>query len=134
MDYKGVSYSSTVDSLLTQVIGDNLVRVIAWYDNEWGYSHRVADLTAYVASGKEPRTAGINASTQEYTTYLGGRVWLVRRILMAEITFGTDGWRSVIAGDFTFANVRCVAQAIAQHLQAQNLAGRGIVIGYDTLF
>ncbi|NLP36094.1 MAG: phosphoglucomutase/phosphomannomutase family protein [Firmicutes bacterium] len=53
---------------------------------------------------------------------------------MAEITFGTDGWRSVIAGDFTFANVRCVAQAIAQHLQAQNLAGRGIVIGYDTRF
>jgi len=52
VDYKGVSYSSTVDSLLTQVIGDNLVRVIAWYDNEWGYSHRVADLTAYVAQAK----------------------------------------------------------------------------------
>ena len=51
---------------------------------------------------------------------------------MAEISFGTDGWRSVIAEDFTFANVRCVAQAIAQHLQAQNLTERGIVIGYDT--
>ena len=53
---------------------------------------------------------------------------------MAEISFGTDGWRSVIAEDFTFANVRCVAQAIAQHLQAQNLTERGIVIGYDTRF
>lgn len=49
VDYKGSPYSSTVDSLLTMVIGDNLARVVAWYDNEWGYSQRVADLTAFVA-------------------------------------------------------------------------------------
>ncbi|NLM52085.1 MAG: type I glyceraldehyde-3-phosphate dehydrogenase [Firmicutes bacterium] len=52
VDYKGVSFSSTVDSLLTQVLDDNLVRVVAWYDNEWGYSHRVADLAAYIARAK----------------------------------------------------------------------------------
>jgi glyceraldehyde 3-phosphate dehydrogenase len=37
-----------VDALSTLVIGGNLVKVIAWYDNEWGYSSRLADLAAYV--------------------------------------------------------------------------------------
>jgi glyceraldehyde 3-phosphate dehydrogenase len=43
-DYKANSFSSIVDLSLTQVVGGNLIRVIAWYDNEWGYSCRVADL------------------------------------------------------------------------------------------
>jgi glyceraldehyde 3-phosphate dehydrogenase len=43
-DYKASSFSSIVDASLTQVVGKNLVRVIAWYDNEWGYSCRIADL------------------------------------------------------------------------------------------
>ena len=37
------------DSLLTMVMDDNLVKVIAWYDNEWGYSMRIIDLVAFVA-------------------------------------------------------------------------------------
>ncbi|MCW3488769.1 phosphoglucomutase/phosphomannomutase family protein [Dethiobacter alkaliphilus] len=53
---------------------------------------------------------------------------------MAEITFGTDGWRAIIAEDFTFDNVRCVSQAIATHLRDEGLADRGIVIGFDTRF
>ncbi|MBS4009040.1 MAG: phosphoglucomutase/phosphomannomutase family protein [Clostridium sp.] len=53
---------------------------------------------------------------------------------MAGINFGTDGWRAVIAEDFTFANVRCVSQAIAQHLTALNLLERGVVVGFDTRF
>jgi glyceraldehyde 3-phosphate dehydrogenase len=48
-DFIGNSSSSTVDGLSTQVIGGNLVKVIAWYDNEWGYASRLADLTAFVA-------------------------------------------------------------------------------------
>lgn len=44
VDYKGSSFSSIVDASLTQVVGKNLVKVIAWYDNEWGYSCRMADL------------------------------------------------------------------------------------------
>jgi glyceraldehyde 3-phosphate dehydrogenase len=48
MDYKGDSRSSVVDSLSTMVIGDDFVKVVAWYDNEWGYSCRVADLVAYI--------------------------------------------------------------------------------------
>jgi glyceraldehyde 3-phosphate dehydrogenase len=47
MDFKGDSRSSIVDGRSTMVIGD-LVKVIAWYDNEWGYSCRVADLVAFV--------------------------------------------------------------------------------------
>ncbi len=47
-DYRGDPRSSIVDSLLTQVIGGNLVQVVAWYDNEWGYSCRVADLSAFI--------------------------------------------------------------------------------------
>jgi glyceraldehyde 3-phosphate dehydrogenase len=50
MDYKGSSFSSVVDSLLTMVLDENMVRVVAWYDNEWGYSCRVADLAKYVAT------------------------------------------------------------------------------------
>jgi glyceraldehyde 3-phosphate dehydrogenase len=48
-DFIGNPASSTVDSLSTQVIGGNLVKVISWYDNEWGYSSRLADLAAFVA-------------------------------------------------------------------------------------
>ena len=48
MDFKGDPRSSIVDALSTMVIGDDLVKVVAWYDNEWGYSNRLADLAAYV--------------------------------------------------------------------------------------
>jgi glyceraldehyde 3-phosphate dehydrogenase len=50
MDFKGNPASSIVDAPGTMVIGDNMVKVISWYDNEWGYSCRLADLAAYVAS------------------------------------------------------------------------------------
>ncbi|MGZ3587723.1 MAG: type I glyceraldehyde-3-phosphate dehydrogenase [Candidatus Limnocylindrales bacterium] len=50
MDFKGDSRSSIVDSALTMVLGGNFVKVIAWYDNEWGYSCRVADLVSHVAA------------------------------------------------------------------------------------
>ena len=44
IDYRGNPYSSVVDGLSTMVIEGNLVKVLAWYDNEWGYSNRVVDL------------------------------------------------------------------------------------------
>lgn len=47
-DYRGDSHSSTVDGLSTMVLGNNMVKVIAWYDNEWGYSSRIADLANFV--------------------------------------------------------------------------------------
>ncbi|MCG3140012.1 MAG: Glyceraldehyde-3-phosphate dehydrogenase [Anaerolineae bacterium] len=47
-DFKGDSRSSIVDAELTMVIGGNLFKVVTWYDNEWGYSCRVADLTKYM--------------------------------------------------------------------------------------
>src|SRR5438477_832439 len=50
------------------------------------------------------------------------------------IKFGTDGWRAIIAEDYTFANVRTCAQAFAEHLQANGQAARGVVVGYDTRF
>ncbi len=49
-DYKGTSLSSVVDAKSTMVVGDDLVKVIAWYDNEWGYSNRLVDLAAFVGS------------------------------------------------------------------------------------
>ncbi len=48
-DYKGDPRSSIVDSPLTRVINGNCVKVISWYDNEWGYSCRVRDLIFYIA-------------------------------------------------------------------------------------
>ena len=50
MDLKGDSHSSIVDSASTMVLGGDMSKVAAWYDNEWGYSCRVADVTAYIAS------------------------------------------------------------------------------------
>ncbi|WP_071460733.1 type I glyceraldehyde-3-phosphate dehydrogenase [Bacillus massilinigeriensis] len=48
-DYNGNPYSSTIDALSTMVMEGNMVKVISWYDNESGYSHRVVDLVDYIA-------------------------------------------------------------------------------------
>ncbi|MFQ5593705.1 MAG: type I glyceraldehyde-3-phosphate dehydrogenase [Anaerolineae bacterium] len=49
MDLKGDPHSSIVDSLSTMVMKGNMVKVVSWYDNEWGYSVRVADLASFMA-------------------------------------------------------------------------------------
>ena len=49
MDFKGDSRSSIVDALTTNVVAGDLVKVAAWYDNEWGYSCRMSDMLAFVA-------------------------------------------------------------------------------------
>jgi glyceraldehyde 3-phosphate dehydrogenase len=48
-DFRGDSRSSIIDAASTMVLGGTMVKVIAWYDNEWGYSCRIADLVRYVA-------------------------------------------------------------------------------------
>jgi glyceraldehyde-3-phosphate dehydrogenase (NAD(P)) len=48
-DYRGTDESSIIDSHLTMVMGGDMVKVVAWYDNEWGYSQRVVDLAELVA-------------------------------------------------------------------------------------
>merc|ERR1712176_1167525 len=48
-DFMQTDYSNSVDAALTMVMGEDLVKVVMWYDNEWGYSQRVIDLTAIVA-------------------------------------------------------------------------------------
>ncbi len=53
---------------------------------------------------------------------------------MSETTFGTDGWRGIIARDFTVARLVQVTSAIIRHLQDENLARRGLVVGYDRRF
>src|ERR1041385_554637 len=52
----------------------------------------------------------------------------------AAIKFGTDGWRAVIADDFTFENVRRVAGAIASYVLKHEDPKKGLVVGYDTRF
>ena len=49
-DYKGDPRSSIVDAPMTLVVGGNCVKVISWYDNEWGYSNRVRDLITFMVS------------------------------------------------------------------------------------
>jgi glyceraldehyde-3-phosphate dehydrogenase (NAD(P)) len=48
-DHAGTDESAIIDSELTLVMGGNMLKVIAWYDNEWGYSQRVVDLAEIVA-------------------------------------------------------------------------------------
>jgi glyceraldehyde-3-phosphate dehydrogenase (EC 1.2.1.12) len=52
-DFIGSTASAIVDLPLTMALGGNLIKVIAWYDNEWGYATRVADLTAFIADEME---------------------------------------------------------------------------------
>lgn len=49
VDYKGDPRSSIIDALSTKVLGGNMVKLFAWYDNEWGYSARIVDLVKFVA-------------------------------------------------------------------------------------
>jgi len=51
VDFRKTDVSTTIDSSLTMVMGDDMVKVVAWYDNEWGYSQRVVDLAEIVAAG-----------------------------------------------------------------------------------
>lgn len=51
-DYRGNDNSSIVDAALTKTIGDNMLKVVSWYDNEWGYSMRVVDLIRFMESKK----------------------------------------------------------------------------------
>jgi alpha-D-glucose phosphate-specific phosphoglucomutase len=55
-------------------------------------------------------------------------------MVASPIKFGTDGWRGIIAEDFTFDNVRICAQAVAEYLKQSGLDKQGLVIGYDTRF
>jgi len=57
IDYRCSDESSTIDSSLTMVMGDDMVKVVAWYDNEWGYSQRVVDLAELVASKSSPASS-----------------------------------------------------------------------------
>ena len=52
----------------------------------------------------------------------------------SNISFGTDGWRAIIAEDFTFDNVRACARGVGDYINSRNLAQKGLVIGYDTRF
>jgi phosphomannomutase len=54
--------------------------------------------------------------------------------MSSDIKFGTDGWRGVIADDFTFANVQRVAQALADYLVETHGTARGVIVGYDNRF
>jgi phosphomannomutase len=54
--------------------------------------------------------------------------------MLGKIKFGTDGWRGVIAEDFTFANVQRVTEAIAQYVREEGDPAKGLVVGYDTRF
>lgn len=54
--------------------------------------------------------------------------------MSTRIVFGTDGWRAIIADDYTFENVRRCARGMAELMRGKGLADRGVVIGYDTRF
>src|ERR1035438_7026171 len=60
---------------------------------------------------------------------------IIRQFLMTtQIKFGTDGWRGIIADDYTFENVRRVGNAIAHYVHENEDATKGLVVGYDTRF
>ncbi len=56
IDFATTEHSAIIDALSTMVIEDNKVKVLAWYDNEWGYSARVLDLARYVGASLPTKT------------------------------------------------------------------------------
>ncbi len=62
VDYRKDSHSSIIDGLSTMMVGSNMVKIVSWYDNEWGYSARVVDLTKLVARE-------LAKTTEETTTF-----------------------------------------------------------------
>jgi len=64
-DFRKTDVSSTIDGSLTMVMGDDMVKVVAWYDNEWGYSQRVVDLAEIVANNMTP-TSTSSDPLEEY--------------------------------------------------------------------
>jgi len=58
VDYIGNPHSAVIDLASTAVIGDRLVKVLAWYDNEWGYSHRIVDMVRFIGERLPPRNGG----------------------------------------------------------------------------
>ena len=52
----------------------------------------------------------------------------------SQIAFGTDGWRAIIAEEFTFDNVRACAKGVSRYVKAEGTAGQGVIVGYDTRF
>jgi glyceraldehyde 3-phosphate dehydrogenase len=57
-DVKGNSHSAVVDLELTQVVDGNMIKVIAWYDNEWGYSNRLVEMVVDTAKSLHENTEG----------------------------------------------------------------------------
>ena len=54
--------------------------------------------------------------------------------IQSQIAFGTDGWRAIIAEEFTFDNVRACAKGVSRYVKAEGTAGQGVIVGYDTRF
>jgi glyceraldehyde 3-phosphate dehydrogenase len=50
IDFNGTTVSSTVDAMSTMAVGGDMIKVLSWYDNEFGYSNRMVDLMLYMAS------------------------------------------------------------------------------------
>lgn len=66
IDFRGNSHSAVVDLPLTDVVGGNLVKVVAWYDNEWGYSNRLVELTAdFCRQAAEDSVESVPEKTEE---------------------------------------------------------------------
>ncbi|CAL0335130.1 unnamed protein product [Lupinus luteus] len=66
VDFRCTNVSSNIDSSLTLVMGDGMVKVVAWYDNEWGYSQRVVDL-AHLVAAKWPGTPDFSTSIGSFS-------------------------------------------------------------------
>jgi phosphomannomutase len=83
---------------------------------------------------KIPPTSSKTLDTEAPTTKDQRPTTAVERPTTSSIKFGTDGWRAVIADDFTFDNVRRVAGAIASYVLKHEDPARGLIVGYDTRF
>ena len=77
------------------------------------------------------KAAGVAVASGLRRPGLRGRAGTIPAVTATPIRFGTDGWRAVVADDFTYENVRAVAQAVAWYLDGDP---RPVVVGHDTRY
>ena len=122
MDLKGNEHSSIVDTELTMVVGGNLVKVASWYDNEWGYACRVADVAHLIASRVPQGAPALSRGAGQWPCEIPcarrpWTTWTSRASASSSGSTSTSPWKATRITDDT--RIRAALPTIRRLIDAQ---------------